>query len=53
MNGKVVKIIGITATLLGMGVSLVSDWVADKKLDDKIENKLAKALAEKATETES
>lgn len=53
MNGKLIKIIGLGATIVGMAATLVSEWVADKKLDDKINTKLLEALAEKSTEIES
>lgn len=47
MNRKVIKIIGIIATIAGMGINLVSDWVNEKKMDEKIEEKINEALAEK------
>ena len=53
MNGKVIKIIGFVATVVGLGASLVNDWVNDKKLDDKISTKITEALADISTETES
>lgn len=46
-NDKLIKIIGIAATVVGVGVSLVSNWVNDKNLDMKVDEKIAKALADK------
>lgn len=40
-----IKVIGITATAVGIGATLVSDWVGDKKTDATIERKVAEALA--------
>lgn len=45
MNSKLIKILGIAATAIGMCATLVTDWVDDKKMDEKIEEKLNKALA--------
>lgn len=45
MNGKIIKIIGLIATVAGVGVNLISDWVEDKKMDEKIEEKVNEALA--------
>lgn len=46
MNGKAIKIIGFVATVVGLGASLVTDWVNDKKLDDKISTKVSEAIAD-------
>ena len=51
-NEKVIKIIGICATVVGMGATLVSNWVGEKNLDAKVTEKVAKALAEQTTKTE-
>jgi hypothetical protein len=53
MNGKVIKVIGFVATVVGLGASLVTDWVNDKKLDDKINTKVSEALAEMNSKIES
>lgn len=44
------KIIGLAATIIGMGLTLVTNWVDDKKLDSKIEKEVAKAFAKKSKE---
>ena len=52
MNSKLIKILGIAATVIGMGATLVTDWVNDKKMDEKIEQKVIEALT-KINERES
>ena len=47
-NKKLVKGIGFATTIIGVGISLITNWVSDKKLEIEIEEKVAKALAEKA-----
>jgi 2-keto-3-deoxy-6-phosphogluconate aldolase len=42
---KAIKIIGIATTVIGIGTSLASDWVAEKKTDEKITQKVAEAIA--------
>lgn len=37
---KGVKIIGIVTTVIGFGLTLVSDWADDKKLDSKIRDEV-------------
>lgn len=45
MDSKLIKILGIAATAIGMGATLVTDWVNDKKMDEKIGEKVIEALA--------
>lgn len=45
INGKAIKIIGLVATVLGMGASLATDWVNEKKTDTKIAEKVDEAIA--------
>lgn len=40
-----IKVIGLTATVAGIGATLVSDWVGEKKADATIEKKVAEAIA--------
>ena len=47
---KLIKLIGFTATIIGLGASLVTDWVNEQKMDEKIEEKVSEALAEKNEE---
>ena len=44
-NEKMIKILGITATVVGIGVTLLTDWVNEKKMDEKIIKKINEALA--------
>jgi hypothetical protein len=47
MNSKLIKILGIAATAIGMAATLVTDWVNDKKTDEKIEQKVNEAFAKR------
>ena len=44
LNKNLIKIIGLAASLLGIGATLVSDWVNEKKMDEKIGEKIGEAL---------
>lgn len=54
MNSKMIKVIGMAATLIGIGVNLITDWVDDQKMDEKMDEKIDKkvneALAKKEAE---
>ena len=52
MNNKLIKILGMVATAIGMGATLVTDWVNDKKMDEKITEKVTEVLT-KINEKES
>ena len=45
MNGKLIKVIGIAATAVGMAATLVSNWVSGKERDAVIAEKVAEAIA--------
>jgi hypothetical protein len=49
MDGKVVKIIGVAASAVGMAATLISNWAGEKQLDDKIAEKVTEALTNAAT----
>lgn len=49
-NNKLIKILGIAATAIGMGATLITDWVNDKKMDEKIEQKVNEAFAKRDEE---
>jgi hypothetical protein len=53
ITGKLIKVLGIAATVVGMGATLLTDWVNEKKMDEKIEEKVNEALAKKDEEEES
>lgn len=40
----------MAATLIGIGVNLITDWVDDQKMDEKIDKKVNEALAKKEAE---
>ena len=48
MTKTAIKIISTSVTIIGMGATLISNWVDDKKMDDKIAEKVAEALAKNA-----
>lgn len=47
MSSNVIKIIGIAASIVGAGATIVSSWVQDKKLDETVATKVSEALANK------
>lgn len=51
-KSKMIKAIGIAATIIGVGVNLITDWVNEQKMDEKIEEKVNEALARKDDEVE-
>ena len=50
MNGKMIKIIGVAATVIGVGVNLLTDWVNEQKMDERIEEKVNEALTKRDKE---
>mgnify|MGYP007099349583 FL=1 len=42
-----IKILGMTATIIGMGATLLTDWVNDQKMDEKIAEKVFEATNQK------
>ena len=46
INTNLVKILGIGATAVSMGATLLTDWVNDKKMEEKIDERLNEKLAE-------
>lgn len=47
MKGSVIKILGIVASVIGIGANLLSDWVNEKKQDELISEKVDQAIKEK------
>lgn len=45
MNGKVIKVIGIAASVVGAVATLVGNWAGEKQQDAKIAEKVAEAIA--------
>lgn len=46
MNTKVIKVLGVVASVAGVAATLVSNWVGEKQTDAKITEKVAEALAQ-------
>lgn len=46
MNKKTLKIVSIGITVLGFGISLLSDTLEDKLLDTRITEEVSKKLSE-------
>ena len=44
-NAKLVKILGLVATAVGMGATLITDWVNEKKMEEKIDERINEKLA--------
>lgn len=55
MNKKstMIKLIGLAATVIGLGVNLVTDWVNEQKMEEMIEEKVNEALAKNEENEES
>ena len=47
MNIKVVRVIGILASVAGAAATLVANWAGEKTQDAKIAEKVAEAIAKK------
>lgn len=45
INAKMVKILGLVATAIGMGATLLTDWVNEKKMEEKIDERINEKLA--------
>ena len=44
-KSKWIKAIGVAATVIGVGVNLITDWVNEQKMDEKIEEKVSEKLS--------
>ena len=47
MNTKLVKVIGMGASLAGIAISLLSDWVDEQKMKESVREEVDKALTER------
>ena len=45
-NAKLIKILGLVATVVGVGATLLEDWVSEKKMEEKIDERIDEKLAE-------
>lgn len=53
MNPKLIKILGMAATVIGYGVTLVSNWVSEQNMKQEVKDEVERALSERETEQES
>lgn len=53
MSGTIVKAIGIGATLVGAGATLVTSWVDERKMEEMIDAKVNEALEKREEGEES
>ena len=44
-NVNVMKIASVATTVIGVGLTLANDWIAEKNLDTKISKKVEEAIA--------
>lgn len=44
-KNTLIKVLGMATTVLGLVVSLASDWVAEQKMNERIEEKIGEAFA--------
>lgn len=44
-NAKLIKILGLVATAIGIGATCLTDWVNDKKMEEKIDECIDEKLA--------
>lgn len=47
MNTKLVKIIGMGASLAGIAISLLTDWVDEQKMKETVKEEVDKAMAKR------
>lgn len=52
MNPKLVKILGMAVTVIGCGVTLVSNWVSEQNMKQEVKEEVERALSERETEEE-
>ena len=53
MNSKVIKIIGVVASIGGAVATVAGNWATKKETDDKIAEKVMEAVAEALEKKES
>ena len=50
-KNKWIKVIGFTATIIGFGMSLVSDWADGKSMSEEIKEQINEELAKRLKES--
>lgn len=43
-KGDFIKVIGVLATVVGMGATLLSNWVEDQRMEERINDKIGEAF---------
>lgn len=51
MKPNLMKIAGIVLPIVGVGLSLATNWLDDKKLDEKVTEKVTEALQSSTKES--
>lgn len=51
-KSRLIKVLGLTATIIGVAATLITDWVNEQKMDEKIEEKVNEALTKSDDEIE-
>lgn len=51
-KSRLIKVLGLTATVIGVAATLITDWVNEQKMDEKIEEKVNEALTKRDDEIE-
>lgn len=47
MNSKIIRIIGLAATVIGLGTNLINDWADEQKMNERIDKKVNEALVKR------
>ena len=47
-KNTLIKVLGLAATVIGAGMSLVTDWVNEQKMEEKMNEALAKTDEEES-----
>ena len=47
MNCKIIRLIGLAATVIGLGANLINDWADAQKMNEQIDKKVNEALAKR------
>ena len=53
VNPKLVKILGMAVTVIGCGVTFVSNWVSEQNMKQEVKDEVERALSEREAEEES
>ncbi len=49
-KSKLIKVLGLAASVVGVMTTLLTDWVNEQKMDEKIEEKVNEAIAKRDDE---